>query len=447
MTASTQKLAGWGNYPRADCFVQRPETVSQLRSVLDPTGTIARGLGRSYGDPAINEGRQVLDLTRLDRYIAFDEHNALLECEAGTSLSQIIADFAPRGFFPAITPGTKFVTVGGCIANDIHGKAHHVDGCFSSCVRSMKILLASGEVVTASREHESELFWATFGGMGLLGIVLSAELKMKRIETTFFRQKAIRANNLDELLAAFETYDAQYPFSVAWIDPLATGVDLGRGVLTVGDHANRDDLSARLARNPLRISPPPRIEVPFELPNFALNPATLRVLNVALEQVQAHGAALAHYEKFFFPLDFVGQWNRGYGSRGFTQYQFVIPLEDGPQRMRAILESIANSGELPFLNVLKKLGPESGLISFPFEGYTFAIDFPISNTLHSLLERLDHMVVDAGGRVYLGKDAFLEPTIFRKMYTKVDTWLDAKATFDPNNVFTSNLARRLSLHA
>jgi decaprenylphospho-beta-D-ribofuranose 2-oxidase len=439
-------IAGWGNYPRLTCDVKHPDTPGNVEALLDPRGTIARGLGRSYGDPALNERGVVLDLTGLDRYLAFDPDTATLTCEAGTSLEQIIADFAPRGFFPRITPGTKYVTVGGCIANDVHGKAHHVDGCFSSCVDAMTVLLADGRVVTASREENADLFWATFGGMGLLGVVLTATLRLRRIETTYFRQEAVVVHGLEALLEAFEEYDARFPYSVAWIDPLATGAALGRGVLTVGDHATLDDLPARMRREPRRVSAPSPLSVPFDLPELALNPLTLRLLNVVIGQVQARGGRLAHYEKFFYPLDAVGEWNRGYGARGFTQYQFVIPLEDGLARMRAILERIARSGNLPFLNVLKKFGAEGeGHLSFPFEGYTFAIDFPVGPGLAELLAELDEMVVDAGGRIYLGKDAFLREGMLERMYPRLDEWRAVKAKYDPDGVFRSALSDRVGL--
>jgi decaprenylphospho-beta-D-ribofuranose 2-oxidase len=440
-----QTIAGWGNYPRVECDVVSPLSVGDVQRSIDKDGTVARGLGRSYGDPAVNDRGVVLDLTGLDRFLGFDEDEALLTCEAGVSLEQIIETFAPRGFFPMITPGTKFVTVGGCIANDVHGKAHHVDGCFSSSVDSFEMLLASGEIVRCSREENSDLFWASFGGMGLLGVIVRATIKLRRIETTYFLQRAVVVNTLRELLDAFDEHDSQYPYSVAWIDPLATGDKLGRGVLTIGDHAKLDDLTPSARQSPLRVSPPPMVNVPFEMPSFALNPLTLRILNVVIGQVQAQGGALAHYEKFFYPLDAIGLWNRGYGSRGFTQYQFVIPLEDGYARMRAILERIAKSGLLPFLNVLKKFGEEEGMLSFPMRGYTFAIDFPISRQLPALLSELDDVVLEAGGRIYLGKDAFVSAATLQKMYRQIDAWRAVKARVDPENVFTSNLARRVGL--
>lgn len=433
-------LAGWGNHPKHRCEVHTPLRRDGVADLLQRS-VIARGLGRSYGDAALHDS--VIDCTRLDRYVEFDETRGVLTCEAGVSLEQIIRDFAPRGWFPMITPGTKFVTVGGCIANDVHGKAHHVDGCFSQCVESMQVLLANGDVVTASRDENADLFWASMGGMGLLGIVLQATIRLREIETTFFRQTAVKVRNLDELLDALDRYDLELPYSVAWVDSLATGNELGRGVLTVGDHASLDDLKD--VRDPLRITPPSPVVLPFEMPSGALNTLTVRILNGVLDFVQSHGAELAHYEKFFYPLDFVGQWNRGYGPKGFTQYQFVIPLDDGRRRIREILERITSSGQAPFLNVLKKFGKERGLLSFPFEGYTFAIDFPVRDGLAELLRDLDTMVLDAGGRVYLGKDAFLDAETFRAMYPKLPEWLEAKAKYDPNQMFESVLSRRVGL--
>jgi decaprenylphospho-beta-D-ribofuranose 2-oxidase len=441
-----RELAGWGANLRATCLFAEPETPDELRARVLPSGTIARGLGRSYGDPALNTGHLVLGTRRLDRYLGFDEATGTLTCEAGVSLAAIIKDFAPRGFFPMITPGTKYVTVGGAIANDVHGKAHHVQGCFSACVDAMRILLASGEVVTTSRTELPDLFWATFGGMGLTGIVLSATLRLRKIESTYFRQKAIVVKNLDEMLAALEENDHLYPYSVAWVDPVARGAALGWGCLSVGDHARRDELPAELAASPLRVSGPPKITVPFELPELTLNPLSVRVLNVLMRQVLGRGKPFAHYEKFFYPLDFVAEWYRGYGRRGFTQYQFVIPFADGPRHMRAILDAIMSSGELPFLNVLKRFGKESGgILSFPCEGYTFAIDFPVRAGTVALVHRLDQMVHEAGGRIYLGKDSYVEPAMFRAMYPAIDEFLAIKKKYDPTGVFVSDQARRVSL--
>lgn len=442
----TTSLSGWGANLRADCVLAEPENERQIVASIDRAGTIARGLGRSYGDAALNGGGQVVGMTRFDRYLGFDEATGTLTCESGVSLEHIIRDFAPRGWFPMITPGTKFVTIGGCIANDVHGKAHHAQGSFSVCVDAMTVLLASGEIVEASRDQNRDLFWATFGGMGLLGIILTAAIRLRRIETTYFREKAIRVPHLEAMFEALEEHDHTSPYSVATLDVFATGARLGRGVLVVGDHAGRDELPARLAADPLRISAASRFSVPFELPVFTLNRATIRVVNAVIQQIQASAPAVAHYEAFFYPLDKLAHWNRGYGKPGFTQYQFVIPLADGLRRMREILVAITSAGELPFLNVLKRLGQESGgMLSFPREGLTFAIDFPIRRNTVALLKRLDAMVLDAGGRVYLGKDSYLDAATFRAMYSGLDRWLETKRKYDPHGVFSSDLARRVGL--
>ncbi len=440
-------LSGWGANLRADCVLREPELPREVAKLVDREGTIARGLGRSYGDAALNAGRRVLGLARLDRVLAFDDATGTLTCEAGLSLEQIIADFAPRGWFPMITPGTKFVTVGGCIANDVHGKAHHAQGCFSACVDEIGVLLASGEIVRASRDENADLFWGTFGGMGLLGVVLTARLRLRKIETTYFRQKAVAVNDLEGMLAALEESDRAFSYSVATLDVMATGARLGRGVLAAGEHATRAELPAALATEPLRVSGPPKLDVPFELPEATLNPLTIRAVNAVIQKIQRGTPAFGHYEGFFYPLDKIAHWNRGYGHRGFAQYQFVIPFADGLRRMREILATILQSGELPFLNVLKRFGKESGgVLSFPREGTTFAIDFPIRANTVALLKRLDAMVLEAGGRVYLGKDSYLDAATFRAMYPgSVDRWLALKAKFDPTNVFTSDLGRRVGL--
>jgi decaprenylphospho-beta-D-ribofuranose 2-oxidase len=439
-------LAGWGANLRVDCSLTEPSFLPDVATVLNHSGTIARGLGRSYGDCAINANGQVIGTANLDRFVSFDEHTGVLVCEAGVSLESIIEVFAPRGWFPMITPGTKFVTVAGCIANDIHGKAHHAQGCFSNCVEAMTVLLADGNIVRASRSENEDLFWANFGGMGLLGFILTATIRLRKIETTYFHQKSIRVNNLEEMLAALDEHDHTFPYSVATLDVMATGKHLGRGVLTLGDHARKSDLPPGLATDSLRVSGPPKLTVPFDLPEFSLNPLSIRVVNAMIQRIQASAKPIGHYEEFFYPLDKIANWNRGYGRRGFTQYQFVIPFANGLEEMRKILTTVLSSGELPFLNVLKRLGKESGgVLSFPREGYTFAIDFPARGNTAALLHRLDAMVIAAGGRIYLGKDSYTDASTFRTMYPEVDSWLETKTRYDPHGVFTSNLGRRVGL--
>jgi len=441
------RLSGWGGNRRVLCELVEPEVPEELRRRLrQRRGLIARGLGRSYGDPALNEGGLVVGMRRMDRYLSFDPNTGALHCEAGVSLEQIIRDFTPRGFFPLITPGTKFVTIGGCIANDVHGKAHHAQGSFVTCVDSLRVLLASGEVVTCSRDELPDLFWGTFGGMGLLGIVLSAKLRLRPIETAYYKQRAIAASDLASMLSLLDESDHSYPYSVSSLDALATGEHLGRGVLNVGDHATLTELPPEFAKDPLLVKPKARLTVPFDLPEWTLNPLSIRVVNAAIMRIQMHKPTYVHYEDFCYPLDILNSWNRGYGRRGFTQYQFVVPFRDGLQNLQCILGAMSSAGELPFLNILKRFGQASGgVLSFPCEGYTFAIDFPIRRNTVALTRRLDAMVLEAGGRIYLGKDSFVEAATFRAMYPRLDEWLAIKAKYDPQHVFVSDLGRRVGL--
>jgi decaprenylphospho-beta-D-ribofuranose 2-oxidase len=441
-----EKISGWGNYPIIACDLYKVKHPEQLKTKVDLCSKItARGLGRSYGDQAISSTALVTMLPSMDKILAFDEQTGILDCQAGLSLKQIITIFAPRGWFPMINPGTKYVTIGGAIANDIHGKAHHVDGSFINCVESFDILLANNELRTCSRIENQELFFANFGGLGLLGIIVRVKIKLKKIETTYFKQTAINCKNIDEMLDAFDQYDKQYDYSVAWVNTMAKGKNSGKGVLTLGNQAKLEDLPLKLKNNPLHVIPEPKLTVPFYLPNFSLNAVTVKILNKVIAYVQAKSTSVVHYEKFFFPLDAILNWNRGYGKRGFIQYQFVIPLEDGRKNIKKLLTAVSESGCTPFLNVLKKFGNGQQYLSFPKPGYTFAIDFPVTKKLAGFVTKLDQMVLDCGGRIYLGKDAMLTANMFRKMYPDYQQWLAIKKKYDPHNKFTSALAQRLEL--
>ncbi len=386
MSIKKQKISGWGNYPVTEAHVSSPRQESDLQKITQYPQITVRGSGRSYGDQSIDSRAVVADTHRLNHFLDFDEERGILTCQAGVSLAEIITTFAPRGWFPIINPGTKYVTVGGAIANDIHGKGHHRDGSFVQCVLSFTIMIADGTVLTASREAHEDLFWASFGGLGLLGVILTATLRLERVETTYFVQKAIRVKGLDEMMEALQAYDQHYRYSVAWINPQARGRRLGEGVLTVGNQANYRDLTTTLQKEPLKLHTQPRLSVPFFLPNFSLNSVTLSALNQLIYRMQYHADPLVHYDKFLFPLDFVHHWNRGYGPRGFVQYQFVVPTESG-STIRNILETIARGKCLPFLNVLKKMGAGAERfpsLSFPQEGFTFAIDFPVTRHLRAL---------------------------------------------------------------
>lgn len=446
MTApQKKKLAGWGNYPMIESLTLNPRDEEDARIDLKKGTIIARGLGRSYGDQAVNEDKYVAITTKLNHFLQFDEKQGILECEAGVSLEEIITTFGPKGWMPMICPGTKFVTIGGAIANDIHGKAHHIDGSFVNCILSFTILLADGQVVEASRTENADLFWANFGGLGLLGVILKVRLKLRKIETTYFKTKSIVIRNLDHMLEALEQYDHEYNYSVAWIDALAKGKKLGSGVLSLGNSAKLTELPEKLKTEPLKLHKTGKLALPFFLPSFALNGLSVRLLNRVIAFVQNSPKAFIHYEKFFFPLDAINHWNKGYGKRGFIQYQFVIPEDNGKKNLTEILEMIASSGCTPFLNVFKRMGDGQGILSFPFKGYTLAIDFPVTKELLSFTPKLDAKVLSAGGRLYLGKDALLQETTFKAMYPQHREWMAIKRKYDPNNRFSSNISRRLGL--
>jgi FAD/FMN-containing dehydrogenase len=445
MQVQEEILSGWGNIPRsANKVIYARDPRDLVR--LPEDQILPRGLGRSYADQATNTNHVVLKMEKMNHFLAFDEVNGVLSCEAGVSLEEVIFHFAPRGWFPMITPGTKYITIGGAIANDVHGKAHHADGSFVNCVYDFTILLADGSILRASREENADLFWANFGGLGLLGIILTATVQLRRIETTYFKQKAYAAKNLDEMLDAIHENEREYSSSVAWIDPMARGKSLGRGVLTMGNHALLSDLPEKLKKEPLKVGKKPMLTVPFYLPAFILNPFTISILDVVLYWMQKSAPSISHYDKFFYPLDMINDWNRGYGKRGFIQYQFVIPMEGGRKNIRTLLTEVTESNCIPFLNVLKKFGKgQGGLLSFPFEGYTFAIDFPITPQLKPFTKKLDQMVLEMGGRIYLGKDAYLDEATFKAMYPQYVEWLAIKRKYDPLNVFSSDLARRIGL--
>ena len=446
MAFQTEVLSGWGNIPKSPSQVLYVRDIRNIGGLLSRDQTLPRGLGRSYADQATNAHHTVLKMEKLNHFLRFDQEKGILHCEAGVSLEDILTHLAPRGWFPMITPGTKYVTIGGAIANDVHGKAHHADGSFVNCVYDFTIMLADGTILRASREENPDLFWANFGGLGLLGIILTATIQLRKIETTYFRQKAFAARNLDEMLQAIEESSHDFSSSVAWVDPMAKGKNLGRGVLSMGNHAKLDELPAKLRDNPLRVGKKPVITVPFYLPGFILNPFTIRILDFVIYHMQKGAPQFSHYDKFFYPLDMINEWNRGYGKRGFIQYQFVIPVENGRKNIRSILTDITESHCIPFLNVLKKFGrAQGGLLSFPAEGYTFAIDFPVTAQLKAFTKKLDQKILDMGGRIYLGKDAYLDEATFKAMYPQHVEWLAIKKKYDPGNVFSSDLARRIGL--
>ncbi|HUO05659.1 MAG TPA: FAD-binding oxidoreductase [Candidatus Binataceae bacterium] len=442
-------LSGWGRFPLSESDLYRPDKLAELAAVVTGDGAplIARGAGRAYGDAALNDQNRVIDLQRLNRMLAFDTETGLLRCEAGVTIGELIEVFMPRGFFPPVTPGTRFVTLGGSLAADVHGKNHHRDSSLGAHVTNFDLMLASGEVKRCSREENADLFWATIGGMGLTGVIIELELRMRRIQSAYLRGELIRAANIDAAIEAFERTDGQYGYSVAWIDCASAQGALGRSVLSVGDFAAPQDLPAKMAQAPLRIQPKVRSVVPFDLPGVTLNPLTVRAFNGVYYAFhrQSGTGAIFNWDSFFYPLDSIRDWNRIYGKRGFVQYQCVWPLEESRAGLIETLEATSRSGRASFLAVLKKFGAQQGMLSFPMPGYTLALDFPVTDGLLEFLDSLDAMVLKRGGRVYLAKDARLRPESVRAMYPNLARWQTVKAAADPEGRFSSNLSRRLGI--
>lgn len=440
------EISGWGRYPSAHCELQRPERYAELRAASGPT--IARGQGRAYGDAAINAAHRVVLTERLDRLLAFDAENGVLRAEAGLTMQQLIEFSLPRGWFPQVTPGTKYVSLGGCVAADVHGKNHHHDGAFSSSVLSLELIKSDGSRMRCSREENSEAFWATVGGMGLTGIIGEVTLQLKPIETAYIRASHHAARNLLHAFELFEQYDSA-SYSVAWIDLLAKGKKQGRSVLMLGEHATADELDGDAGNAPLQIKERGSRRIPFDMPAWLLNPTTIGGFNTLYYRLEGGKSKpfTVDYDKFFYPLDALGDWNRLYGKRGFLQYQCVVPREGAFEALSQLLDALAASKHPAFLGVLKKMGAVSGgLMSFPVEGYTLALDLPFSGEpLLTLLRRFDDIVMAAGGRVYLAKDARLDSETLRTMYPATEQFLQIKGELDPGKTFSSNLSRRLEL--
>jgi FAD/FMN-containing dehydrogenase len=447
--SAVRSLSGWGRFPVETCRIFRPEKRASLAAILASGGEpsyIARGLGRSYGDAALNRSGGVICFERLNRLIAFDPANGVLECEAGVSFAEILDCFLPRGYFLPVTPGTKFITVGGAIAHDVHGKNHHRVGTFSSFVLDFRLQTPQEDVITCSPRQHADVFWATVGGAGLTGLLLSARIRLQRVETAYVLVDFLKVSHLEDAIDAMEETDHLYEFSVAWIDCLAKGKALGRSVLMRANPAKASDLPAG-SGEPL--SPRRRSErsVPFDFPGGLLNPLTVGAFNTLFYGMHKTALGrLADIDRFFYPLDSIRDWNRMYGRRGFVQYQLAFPRETSRAGLAEVLERVSESGRGSFLGVLKRFGSaNAGLLSFPFPGYTLALDLPVSDGLLPFLGGLDALVLHHGGRLYLAKDAVTTPDSFAAMYPRLDEFRAIRARLDPKNKLSSSQARRVGI--
>lgn len=466
---SEATLHGWGRTAPTRAQVLSTEDldtiVAAVKQVADDNadkpdhlkrGVIARGMGRSYGDPAQNAGGLVIDMQRFNKIHSIDPDTALVVVDGGVTLDQLMKAALPYGLWVPVLPGTRQVTIGGAIGPDIHGKNHHSAGSFGNHVVSMDLLVASGEILTLKPEGseddpDGELFWATVGGMGLTGIIVQATIRMTKTETAFFIADGDLTSNFDETIEFHaDGSEANYTYSSAWFDAISPEPKLGRAAISRGSLATLDELkelAPKLAKDPLKFSAPQLITVPDIFPNFTMNKLTMQAVGQAwwLKSGEYRGQ-VQNLTQFYQPLDLIGEWNRGYGSRGFLQYQFVVPRE-ATSELKSIVRSIQASGHYSALNVFKLFGEGNRApLSFPMPGWNICVDFPIKPGLGHFLDELDKRVLDFGGRLYLAKESRTSAEKFHQMYPQMQSWLNTRNEIDPTGVFASDMSRRLELH-
>jgi decaprenylphospho-beta-D-ribofuranose 2-oxidase len=455
MSGKRTVLTGWGRTSPSGCDVVAGDEVVSDRALSAAVraaggrGVIARGLGRSYGDPAQNAGGTVLDMTGRDRIHSIDVEAGVIDLDAGVSLDHLLRVVVPLGLWVPVLPGTRQVTIGGAIGCDIHGKNHHSTGTFGSHVLSIDLLCADGEIRTVGPEGpDAPLFWATVGGIGLTGVILRARLRLQHTESAYFVVDTDRTADLDETLAVFsDGSDDTYDYSMAWFDTMSTGRNLGRAVFSRGSLARVEQLPEARRATPLRFDAPRLLTLPDAFPSgLACRPAFAALGELWYRKAPNRGRdQIQNLTAFYHPLDLVGEWNRAYGPRGFLQYSFVVPF--GTERdLRGIISCIATSGHISFLNVLKRFGPANPApLSFPMAGWNVCVDFPVGEGLARFCDELDEWVLGVGGRLYVAKDSRTTPETFAAMYPRLDEWREIRHSVDPDGVFQSDMARRLLL--
>ncbi len=413
-----RKLSGWGRFPKVETRELIPQSESQLIEILRKSDSyIPRGNGRSYGDSAVNKNLTIT-MTHMNRFLKWHQESGELVAESGVFISDIIDTFLPRGWFPFVTPGHKFVTLGGAIACDVHGKNHHKEGSFGNYVNWIEIINEKNEVIKCSPSENTELFNWTIGGMGLTGIIVRCSIQLKKVESGWIKQRTIVNNNLSETLNSFyEHQNATY--SVAWIDCLAKGKSFGRSILMLGEHAKENELHTKAIIYPKRKKQ--KISLPFDAPSILLNNFTVSVFNKLYFNVNKNKySSLVDWDNYFYPLDSIGDWNRMYGRKGFFQFQCVLPKESSESGYTKILSTIQNKSSGSFLAVLKDFGSGNGHLSFPREGLTLALDFKASANNIQVGKELTDIVNDLGGSFYLAKDAIMTADQFNKSFNRGD---------------------------
>ena len=463
-----QKLNGWGRTaPTTAEVLSTPDLdiiVDAVRQVAEQNdskpdylkrGVIARGMGRSYGDPAQNAGGLVIDMQPLNKIHSIDPDSAIVDVDGGVTLDQLMKAALPYGLWVPVLPGTRQVTIGGAIGPDIHGKNHHSAGSFGDHVVSMELLVADGRILHLEPEGTAEdpqgdLFWATVGGMGLTGIIVRARIRMTKTETAYFIADTDRTNNLEETVAFHsDGSEHNYTYSSAWFDVISPEPKLGRSTISRGSLATLaqlEELAPKLAKDPLKFNAPQLMKVPDIFPSWTLNKLTLSAVGVAYYAMGAPAKnQVKNLTQFYQPLDLIGEWNRGYGSKGFLQYQFVVPTE-AVEPFKDIIRDMQKSGHYSALNVFKLFGPGNRApLSYPMPGWNVCVDFPIRPGLGAFLDDLDKRVMEFGGRLYLAKESRTSAENFHAMYPGLDGWLKTRNEIDPTGVFASDMSRRLEL--
>lgn len=441
-----KNIGNWGNYPVIETNEESFVFDEQLDVLIkEAQPFIPRGNGRCYGDASL--GERTISTLKYDKILSFDIPKGIFECQSGITLDQVLTVIVPAGWFLPVTPGTKFITIGGALGSDVHGKNHHVDGSISNHVIDFNLSLASGETITVSRENNPDLFEATMGGMGLTGVITRVKFKLKKIETSLIRQKQIKAANLQELIGLFDEYK-DYTYSVAWIDCLKKGKHFGRSILMLGEHATLAEISENDRKDPLKLPKNKQIVFPFNLPSWVLNSFTVKAFNFLYytKNFKKEINNIVSYEPFFYPLDAVLHWNRMYGKSGFVQYQFVLPLS-AKEGLIEILHRISDEGLGSFLAVLKVFGKQESMISFPKEGYTLALDFPVRKGLLTFLDELDELVLKYNGRLYMSKDARMKPGMLVAGYPELEKFKQIIKKYNPEGKIRSVQSDRLLLTA
>lgn len=425
----------WGRFPKVEnsevIKVMWLDQIPDFSHINKPV--LAYGLGRSYGDSCLNSSGKLIDISGLNRFISIDFEDGIIEAEAGVTLADILNIAVPQQWFLPVTPGTKFVTLGGAVANDVHGKNHHVAGTFGNHVLSFDLLRSDGKLMHCSPTENSDFFHATIGGLGLTGLITKVKIKLQKISSPYLDVSYIKFDDLDEFFDINNENDKKFDYTVSWIDCTLTGSRLGRGIYSGGNFAMVEKENKKVRDNPPAF--------PFDYP--FINSFTVKLFNILYynKQIDKKVRTLVHYEPFFYPLDAIGNWNRAYGKDGFLQYQFVVPHENGKEAVKDILKNVARSGLSSFLTVLKTFGnvKSPGMLSFPAPGITLAIDFRMTgNYTLSVLEKLDKIVRDNGGKIYPAKDARMKGDDFRIFYPN---WKDFSKFIDEK--FTSDFWTRV----